>query len=298
MLHADRFRLNASHLTPAELSSWLDRLESLYSETGKILPVVVDLQGAKMRIGQYPSVERVPGKVSIFSGSVSNDPAFIPVPGKELFMEVKAGEQLTLNDRKVVVEVTDVGEGRLGAVVVQNGPLSSRKGINRPEHPIPYHRITDRDREMMLTADPCPFVQFAFSFIHDGQEVVLLRDLTDRCLIAKVERPEAMLYLDSIREHFDEIWFCRGDMGAQAGLGRLGKLQMEMAAAIPALNCPVVLAGQLLQHMSVSPEPTRSEVVGLHRAARDGFMGIVLSDETAVGDYPVEAALAAREYFH
>lgn len=295
--YATRFRLNASHLTPDTLAEWLTRLARLFAETGRSLPVVVDLQGAKMRIGRIPTVDRLPEQVSLVLGQASDDITVIPVPHPDLFVHVKAGERLTLNDRRVELEVALHCGERLEAVVMKNGPLSSFKGINRPDHPLPYEEITGKDRAMIGAAMRYPFTAFAFSFVHTGSEAALLRGLTDRPLIAKLERPEAMEYLDRIDREFDEIWFCRGDMGAQAGLERLGDLQESMVQAIGSLSSPVVLAGQVLHHLTVSSEPTRAEVVGLHRTARDGFAGVVLSDETATGRYPEAAARVACTYY-
>ena len=136
-----------------------------------------------------------------------------------------------------------------------------------------------------------PFTRFAFSFVHDGTEAALLRPLSGhRIVAAKIELPEAMRHLAAIATSFDELWLCRGDLGAQAGLAALGPLQEDFVGQAQGLGKPYYLAGQVLEHMTHFPHPTRAEVVGLHQAMRDGFSGFVLSDETAVGLHPREVA--------
>jgi pyruvate kinase len=133
----------------------------------------------------------------------------------------------------------------------------------------------------------------AFSFVHDGHEATLLRRQGFARIVAKLERPEALGHLGAIDRSFDELWLCRGDLGAQAGLPALGRLQAEVTAALPRLSHPVFLAGGVLAQMVEHREPTRSEVVHLYDVARAGYAGVVLSDETAVGRYPLAAARAA-----
>jgi pyruvate kinase len=288
---AGRFRLNASHLDDDSLERWLNRLEQIFEARGETRPVVVDLQGAKMRVGEMAPADRLPDELTLVCAPGPETAAgAIPVPHPELFEAVRPGERLTLNDARVELEVTAHGGHRLGARVVRNGPLSAHKGINRPDHPIPYRRLRDRDRAVVRRATRRPFCQLAFSFVLDGSEVPLLRAETNAHLVAKLERPEALPHVSAIAHAFDEIWFCRGDLGAQAGLSALGPLQRRFAAAVGDLPVPALLAGQVLEHMSSCPEPTRTEVVHLYDAACSGWAGIVLSDETANGRDPVAVA--------
>ncbi len=288
MATADRFRLNGSHLTPDELEGWLKRLAAIFERVGRVIPVVVDLQGAKMRIGRYPEVSSLPARVSVRLGEVSDTPEVIPVPHAELFAVAVPGERLLLNDAQVELLVTAVSDGSMEADVTRDGPLSSRKGINRPDHPLPFDALLPRDAAQVAVARRFPFVRFAYSFVHTGREAAMLREAAPGAhLIAKIERPEAMEHLAAVDAAFDETWFCRGDLGAQAGIERLGVLQARYADAIGvALHKPAILAGQVLHHMSDHPTPTRSEVVHLYDTRRLGWAGIVLSDETAVGANP------------
>jgi pyruvate kinase len=288
----DRLRLNSSHLDARQLLRWLEQIDAVFSSLGKTIAVVVDLQGAKMRIGGYPRVEQLPDRVSLrCQAEASSDPGLVPVPHEELFEVVEPGELLELNDGRVRLQVEHLKPGEIAARVLVNGPLSGRKGINRPRHPLPYHRLTPADEEAINTALRFDFVQLAFSFVHTGDEAACLRAAAGSRrthLVAKIERPEAFDHLQSIDERFDELWLCRGDLGSQAGLRRLAQLQETFTQRIAELRRPAYLAGQVLQHMTEHDHPTRSEVVHLFDIERRGYAGVVLSDETAIGRYPLQ----------
>ncbi len=290
---ADRFRLNASHLDAAGLRSWLKRLQTLFEQSGKTIPVIIDLQGAKMRLGRLAPLAQLPERITLTLANESDAPSALPVPHEELFKAVRLGDILTLNDAKVRIEIRGIRlhEGRIDALVLTNGPVSSGKGVNRASHPIPYGKLLDRDAAMIAASKDFPFVEYAFSFVHSGHEAELLRPQVGRHrLIAKIERPEAIPNTAQIDVLFDEIWFCRGDLGAQAGLSQLGPLQDEFVSFFEKMRHPKILAGQVLEHMTHFPEPTRSEVVHLHDIRKAGFDGIVLSDETAIGKNPLVVA--------
>ncbi len=288
---AGAFRLNSSHLRPEELDRWLDALARLFRSGGRVVPVYVDLQGAKLRIGSYPDCQSVPERVRLVRGEQASSPEAIPVPHEAFFEAVRPGDTLTLNDARVWLRVLSTSIGACEAEVVRNGPLSSHKGLNRMVRPLPCRHLSEADRGAVEVALRYEFTRFAFSFVHDGAEADLVRPLVgQRVVAAKIEFPEAMAHLEEIARRFDELWLCRGDLGAQAGLAALGPLQEAFAHRAIGLGKPCYLAGQVLEYMTHFPQPTRAEVVGLHQAERDGFAGVVLSDETAVGRNPLEVA--------
>ena len=287
---ADRFRLNSSHLTAPQLGAWLKKLRRAYWTASRSIPVVVDLQGAKMRIGRIPETRGLPEKIKFVHSAASSRAGVLPVPHAGFFEAIREGDELTLNDARVRVRM----EKNFRATVVTNGPLSSFKGVNRPAHPLPYPEPSRADLAAIRASLDFEFTQFAFSFVHDGTEAAIIKPLiSGRVLAAKIERPDSMKHLAAIANVFDELWLCRGDLGAQAGIENLGPLQEEFIRTMVKLGRPACLAGQVLEHMSICREPTRSEVVHLYDAARAGFSGIVLSDETAIGRHPAAAALAA-----
>ena len=281
---ADRFRLNSSHIDAAGLTDWLLKLENIFHKTKKIIPVVVDLQGSKMRIGKYPTAESIPENIILEFAEVSNSAEKIPVPHKILFQVLNTGDIIYLNDAKIVLEISEVNENSAKAVTLCNGPLSSNKGLNRKNHPVPFYELTEKDIEMIKLSAKYKFTEFAFSFAYDGEEVNKIRPHAgNHPIIAKIERPEALDNIESIDCCFDEIWLCRGDLGAQAGIFELGRLQAFFVSQIQNLKSDCFLAGQVLEHMTHFSEPTRSEVVHLYDTEKNGFNGIVLSDETAIG---------------
>lgn len=286
---AAAFRLNASHLSSDALADWLATVDRVFTAQGRSIPVSIDLQGAKMRIGEIPPRHHMPDRVRLVHADAHAAPDHIPVPHAAFFTSVAPGDLITLNDARIALRVTSVSRDHCDAEVTRNGPLSSHKGLNRDTHPLPCPRLSDADRAAVETALRWPFTRFAFSFVHDGAEAALLRPLTgDRVVAAKIELPLAFPHLPAIAAAFDELWLCRGDLGAQAGLAALGPLQEAFVEAARRFGKPYYLAGQVLEHMTWFPQPTRAEVVGLHQAWRDGFAGIVLSDETAVGRHPRE----------
>jgi len=282
---ADKFRLNTSHLDVNSLYTWLKKLDAIFTKLQKQIPVVIDLQGSKMRIGEFSPVTNIPEKVTLFNGKFSESKQDIPVPHKILFSVVKPGDILFLNDAKIILKITKVIGDKIEADTLVNGPLSSNKGINRKEHPVPFNGLSNKDLSIIEVANKYSFTEFAFSFTHDGYEADFIRKyINNKLLIAKIERVEAVDNICSIDSKFDEIWFCRGDLGAQAGIFNLGKLQEKFVSKITDLKNRCFLAGQVLEHMTYFSEPTRSEIVHLYDTERNGFEGIVLSDETAVGE--------------
>ncbi|HBM17481.1 MAG TPA: hypothetical protein DD381_14225 [Lentisphaeria bacterium] len=294
---AGRFRLNTSHMSCGEIALWLKKLERLFAERSRKIDVVMDLQGSKMRIGEIKSFDTFPEKICFFYGVSSDKADMIPVPHTEFFSAVKKGDHLSLNDNRIIVEVTGISKDEVTCRVIRNGKLSSRKGINRSNHPIPFEKLSSKDEEIIKISMMFDFTQFAFSFVFDGNESEKIRPLAkDRKIIAKIERPEAMANLKKIDRLFDEMWLCRGDLGAQAGIFQLGRLQEEFSSQLKEFKKPCILAGQVLEHMTNFHEPTRSEVVHLYDIEKRGYKGFVLSDETAVGKNPLSIAVFLKEY--
>ena len=281
---ANKFRLNTSHINDRELDVWLLKLKEIFKEAGHQIPVVIDLQGGKMRIGKYPSCEKISGEVTIFLGTESTSSLQIPVPHESFFSSLEIGDIISLNDSKITMEISKVFSNKAEGKVLQNGPLSSNKGINRKKHPLEFAELTKKDKKIIQLSLKYDFTEFAFSFTYNGAEADIIRPYTkDRKLIAKIERPETFEYLNIIDLKFNEIWLCRGDLGAQAGIFALGVLQKKFVAKIKGMNNNCFLAGQVLEHMTHFKNPTRSEIVHLHDIRENGFAGIVLSDETAIG---------------
>ena len=294
---ATGFRLNVAHLSDEKLTAWLERLQNLRLESGRNFSIILDLQGAKVRIGQYPAVASLPARVELFRGEVSDSCERIPVPAASVFTQTSAGDLLILNDRRVILRVVGTSADVLRAEVIQNGPLSSGKGLNSSDRVFELARATEGDRQAIECSRSFDNVAYAVSFVADGCESEIFRALVGTSqLIAKIEQRRAMQNLAYIDEKFDELWFCRGDLGAEAGLKELGRLQQQFVAELSGLRKPALIAGEVLGSMVSSAFPSRAEIVQLYDCAQAGFSGLVLSDETACGSQ-VMAVVDFLEYW-
>ncbi len=294
---ATGFRLNIAHLSVEKLTAWLDRLQNLRLESGRNFSIILDLQGAKVRIGQYPAVASLPVRVELFHGEASDSSERIPVPAASVFAQTSTGDLLILNDRRVILRIIDKSAGVLRAEVVQNGPLSSGKGLNSSDRVFELARATESDRRAIECSQAFDNIAYAVSFVADGNEDKIFRPLVGGSrLIAKIEQRRAMLNLAHIDEKFDERWLCRGDLGAEAGLKELGRLQQQFASELPGLRKPALIAGEVLGSMVANAFPSRAEIVQLYDCCQAGFSGLVLSDETACGSQ-VAAVIDFLEYW-
>jgi pyruvate kinase len=282
---ATAFRLNASHSTPERLRQALEAIDAAAPGA----PVVVDLQGAKMRLGAFAERAIAPGEPVVFAleGGEASD---IPLPHPELFAALSPGAVLSADDDRLHFRVERCSAGRVEAVALEGGPLRPRKGVNLLDHPV---------AQADLSAADCAFVAaarsraaFAFSFMKDGREAAWLRGRAPgAAVIGKIERREAAEGLAAIASAVDAAWICRGDLGAQLGLAKMASFVASVRP--PALPCPILLAGQVLEHLTRGGEVTRSEACHLWDLIDRGYAGVVLSDETAVGVDPVRAVAAA-----
>jgi len=282
---ATSFRLNASHLSPAGLAKALATLRDACPG----IPVVVDLQGAKIRLGTFdprPIAAREPLRFAL------DDPGAVPLPHPELFEQAHRGDTLSVDDARLRFEILEVGAGWLTAAAAAAGTLLPRKGVNVEPHPVTLGRLTPADVRACEVAARHGVGTFAFSFMTTGDEASWIREQVPGCaVIGKIERAEAAERLGAIGAAVESVWVCRGDLGAQLGPARLARF---VAGVEPrSLPVPVLMAGQVLEHLTGHPEPTRSEVCHLHDLLARGYAGIVLSDETAIGTDPVRAVTTA-----
>lgn len=305
---ASRFRLNTSHLSLDEVEQWVESLESTLSEEGS--SVVLDLQGSKWRLGAMNSAELREGmEVVLALGSESDQPGpgliengkiyWLPVPHPDFFeAAVRGGGVIRLNDARVELEITSVNGDSLRAVVRRGGLLSSRKGISIPGSTYRREGLLPKDAEILRRTAGATGVSYAISYVRDGEELRALAAAIPRQVrkIAKIERPEAVDAVADIAQSSDEVWLCRGDLGSEAGLVEMARTVHRFSRMIGTLPVPAVLAGQVLEHMTASPQPTRSELCHLYDILQQGYRGVVLSDETAVGDYPAASCRAAASF--
>lgn len=287
---ATAFRLNSSHLRTRELAQVAGRVRDLAPS----IPLVIDLQGAKMRLGWFAARTVVVGQTVRFVVGESESESGIPLPHPELFDAVEPGETISIDDGRVLVRIDSVDRGALRGECLQAGSLGPRKGVNRGQHPVEASDLCEADlRAIESTLALAP--AYAISFVRDGSEIAWVRSRAPGArVVAKVERAEALRSMPGLAEKADALWICRGDLGAQLGLPALARAVARIDPRTLGSR-PVLMAGQVLEHLTHHSQPTRSEVCHLADLVDRGYAGIVLSDETAIGVDPVRAVAITAE---
>jgi pyruvate kinase len=286
---------HAAHGITTEKVALLRRLAA--EEPGRNLAILGDLQGPRIRVGELP-----PGGVTLRPGSavtlsVHLDGAAIPVDYAGLPGDVAVGDTILLDDGLLALQVTDVdpAQGRIDAVVLVGGVLTSHKGINVPSRPLSVPTVTAKDREDLRFALDQGMDMIALSFVRSGADVTearrLIGELTERAvpIIAKIEKDAALTDFDAILAASDGVMVARGDLGVELAPELLPPIQKRLIAAANRAAKPVITATQMLDSMIRNPRPTRAEATDVANAVLDGSDAIMLSGETAAGKYPLEA---------
>jgi pyruvate kinase len=302
---ADVVRVNFSHGEPEAHARRVQAVRDAAEEVGKWVGVLGDLQGPKIRIERFAA-----GKIMLNEGdrfaldasldSRSGTAAAVGVAYKSLPNDVRAGDTLLLNDGQIVLEVTGVEGPRIDTRVVIGGELSDNKGINKQGGGLSAGALTDKDRADIKLAASLGVDYLAVSFARDGADVDEARHLLRKegghgFLVAKIERSEALVNLDRIIQASDAVMVARGDLGVEVGYAELTGLQKHIIAATRRRNRVVITATQMMESMIQSPVPTRAEVSDVANAVMDGTDAVMLSGESAVGKYPVQAVQAMAE---
>jgi pyruvate kinase len=293
---ATAFRLNTSHLSLPQLQQWLDRLIPFLSPLNPMPSLALDLQGSKWRLGEFATRVLGPGQLIELVYAPSSDRSdALPVPHADFFQAAPvSSDVIVLNDAKIKLAREAIGVESLRAKVIVGGEISARKGITFAASDYRQENLSDKDRVILEQTSHLPFVRYAISYLRDAAEMRKYRaHFGTAHLIAKLERQPAMDEAVQIAEIADELWLCRGDLGAEIGLRAMAETAQQFFTSIGDLSIPVLLAGQVLEHMVEHPAPTRSEVCYLYEALRKGYHGFVLSDEAAVGRYPIESCRIA-----
>ena len=294
------FRLNTSHLSGADLPAWLESLGRFLPTLSPRPPLVLDLQGSKWRLGEFPARELGAGQTVrlVHAGATAREDE-LPVPHADFFQAAPdSSDEIALNDGKVYLKRKAVEPGIMHTRVVRGGPISPRKGITYTHSAYRIESIGEADRAVVAQTRSLPGIRFALSYIKDAEEMARYRRQIgpDAYLIAKIERPQAVQLAMEVAAHANELWLCRGDLGAELGLPAMAVAAHRFGGLVGRLPVPALLAGQVFEHLVEHATPTRSEVSAVFDALAQGYRGLVLSDETAVGRDPVEAVRAAAMF--
>jgi len=292
---ATGFRLNSSHLALDALQAWLERLARTFGRPFP-LPVILDLQGSKWRLGDFAPFALEPGaSVQLICAPRCEARATLPVPHEDFFRAAASSSgEVVLNDAKSLLRIETMAGERIRARVERGGEISANKGITFARSAYRTEALGEKDRRVVEQTRAVAGVQYAVSYVKDAAEMDRYRALLPGCrLIAKLERASALAEAPGIAASCDEVWLCRGDLGAELGARAMAAAVHAFTRQVAALPVPALLAGQVLEHMADNPSPTRSELCYLYDVLQAGYRGVVLSDETAVGRYPVEACRTA-----
>jgi pyruvate kinase len=296
----DVVRLNFSHGTAEEHIQRAEMVRSLSKTRGRAVGILVDLQGPKVRIGKFAEgkITLAPGDKFILDANCElGDQTRVGLDYQELVYDVSRGSTLLLDDGRIEMWVEDVKADTVICKVVQGGVLSNNKGINRKGGGLSASALTEKDIEDIKTAAKLRADYLAVSFPRTAADIQEARELLHAAggkawIVAKIERAEAIEALDSILNASDAIMVARGDLGVEVGDAAVPALQKKMIRMAREKNKLVITATQMMESMISSPIPTRAEVSDVANAVLDGTDAVMLSAETAAGQYPVETVSA------
>ncbi|NJC34525.1 pyruvate kinase [Sphingomonas jejuensis] len=291
---ADAFRVNMSHGAQDGHAETIATIRTLEKQFNRATTILVDLQGPKLRVGAFASGAAFLETGSTFvldQDTTPGDATRVRLPHKELFAALTPGARLLLDDGKLVLRTITASPDRIEARVEVGGTLSNNKGLNVPDVLVPMAALTEKDRSDLSFAVEQDVDWIALSFVQRPEDVAEARRLIGgkAALLAKIEKPAAVERLDAILELADAVMVARGDLGVELPPQDVPPLQKRIVESARRLGRPVVVATQMLESMIKSPSPTRAEVSDVATAVYDGADAIMLSAESAAGDWPEES---------
>ena len=291
---ADVFRLNFSHGSHEDHFARIQMIRALEEHSGRPIGILADVQGPKLRVGRFQA-----GRVVLQTGqtfrldmsSVPGDTRRVALPHPEIIGAAGIGTSLLLDDGKLRLRVVHVREDHLETEVVTGGPLSDRKGVNVPDVALPIPALTEKDRADLDFALQHGVDFIGLSFVQRAEDVAEAKTIANgrAWIMTKMEKPQALENLDAILAESDAVMVARGDLGVELPPEEVPLAQKRIVRAAWQRGIPVVVATQMLESMISAPAPTRAEASDVATAVFDGADAVMLSAETAAGQYPYEA---------
>lgn len=291
---ADVFRINMSHADHDLMRELVKRIRTVEEQCGRPIGILGDLQGPKLRVGKFAD-----GKVDLVEGQTftlddnpelgTKDRVYLPHP--EILRSVEAGDRLLIDDGKLQLRAIKTDGKSIECVVVAGTKISDKKGVSLPDTELPVGALTDKDRADLDAIVDAGVDWIALSFVQRPEDLAEARKIArGRALIlAKIEKPQAVARLKEIIELSDALMVARGDLGVEMPIEAVPGIQKQITRAARKAGKPVVVATQMLESMITAPVPTRAEVSDVSIAVFEGADAIMLSAESAAGQYPVEA---------
>lgn len=289
----DTFRLNFSHGEHAPHAEVIAAIRALEAETGTPIGILQDLQGPKIRLGKLPDGSRTAArgeKVAFELGETTAGGA-LPLPHPEIFAAIQPGHRLLIDDGRLRLAVRASSATRIEAEVLEGGKLSDRKGVNLPDTVLDLPVLTEKDRRDLAFGLEHGVDWVALSFVQKASDLEEISRIIDgrAGLVAKIEKPSALVEIEQIVRKSDAIMVAHGDLGVEIPPEEVPARQKEIIALCRREARPVIVATQMLELMIAAPAPTRAEASDVATAIYDGADAVMLSAESAAGAYPVEA---------
>jgi pyruvate kinase len=297
----DVFRLNFAHGDRSEHERLTRLVRAVQEECDRPIALIGDLQGPKIRLGEIGQARTLEvGERVVVAAEGKASAGELPLAPGVAARSLRSGHELLIDDGNLRLRVERVSRSRARCVVVDGGEISSHKGVNLPGVRLPIPSLSDKDRSDLELALELGFDFVALSFVRSAKDVVALRNLigerrSQTAVIAKIEVPQAIEALNEIVEAADGVIVARGDLGVEVGEVAVPLLQKRIIACSLEHGRPVITATQMLETMITNPEPTRAETSDIANTILDGSSALLLSAETAVGSYPVEAVRVMDE---
>ncbi len=290
-------RINFSHEQGDSALPILENIRNAEKKSGRTISILQDLSGPKIRTGEFKGGEAILKKgktVKLFVKKMVGDENQFYISYKNLLKDLKKGDRILLNDGKQELKVTKVTKEFLEAKVVVGGFVRDRRGVNFPDTEMSISALTKKDKEDVKFGIKHRVEFIAFSFVKTASDVRELKRILEKAnskamVISKIETPAAIKNFDEILQESDAIMVARGDLAVEIEPQKVPKIQKEIIRKCNAVGKPVITATQMMDSMINSPVPTRAEVSDISNAILDGTDAIMLSEETAMGKYPVKA---------
>lgn len=292
-------RLNFSHGSYDDHAKMIALLRQVSDELERPITLLQDLQGPKVRVGQLPD-----GSITLSEGDTlelvpmdqfTGQPATVPIDYPYLAEEAEAGAQVLLDDGLLELKISAIANPAVQCEVIRGGLLKNRKGVNVPSLSLRLPSLTDKDRQDLEFGIQHGVDWIALSFVRRPDDIQALRQLLtehgadDMPVLAKIEKPQAIAHIDAILDECDGVMVARGDLGVEMSPEKVPILQKQVIRACNQRGIPVITATQMLESMIGNPRPTRAEASDVANAILDGTDAVMLSGESAVGKYPVQA---------
>lgn len=292
---ANLFRLNFSHGSHEDHAERVKLIRQVETEIGRPIGIIADLQGPKYRIGEIGDPLDVKSGDHITfvrpEDDIPGDDTVIPLPHQDVFDAIMPGANILMDDGKLRMKVVRVGSNQIEAELLNSGRISSRKGVNLPDTALNVNALTDKDISDLDFALSQGVDFIALSFVQRAGDVIDAKARIGKAaqIISKIEKPQALAEIDAIISASDAVMIARGDLGVELPAEQVPSIQKQLVAKCRRVGKPVIVATQMLESMISAPTPTRAEASDVAGAVFDGADTVMLSAETAAGEYPEEA---------